>query len=111
MKSMVSDKELFIQSLESYVLRTVSSLFGLESIATQTFLRYGVRVLADKYGFLLDLFTDKSGSLNIPLLIDAAKSEIKARGGVKLWNIKFTDKDVEEIYDIYKKLLENNHEC
>ena len=110
MKSMVSDKELFIQSLESYVLRTVSSLFGLESIATQTFLRYGVRVLADKYGFLLDLFTDKSGSLNIPLLVDAAKSEIKTRGGVKLWNIKFTDKDVEEIYDIYKKLLENNHD-
>ena len=108
MKNMVSDKELFIQSIESYVLNTVSSLFGFESLATQTFLRYGVRVMADKYGFLLDLFADKSGNLNIPLLIDA---EIKARGGVKVWNIKFTEKDIEEIYDIYLKLSENNHEC
>lgn len=111
MKNMVNDKELFIQSIESYVLNTVSSLFGFESLATQTFLRYGVRVMADKYGFLLDLFADKSGNLNIPLLIDAAKSEIKARGGVKVWNIKFTEKDIEEIYDIYLKLSENNHEC
>ena len=107
---MVSDKEIFIQSIESYVLRTVSNLFGLESMATQTFLRYGVRVMADKYGFLLDLFTDKEGKLNIPLLLDAAKSEIKARGGVKLWNIKFSEKYVEEIYEIYNKLSENNHE-
>ena len=108
---MVSDKELFIQSLESYVLKTVSSLFGLESIATQTLLRYCVRVLADKYGFWLDLFTDKNGNLNIPLLVNAAKSEIKARGGFEMWNIRFTEKDIEEIYDIYKKLSENNHEC
>lgn len=110
MKNMVSDKEIFIQSIESYVLRTVSSLFGLESLATQTFLRYGVRVMADKYGFILDLFTDKDGNLNIPLLIDAAKAEIKARGGVKLWKLKFTEKDIEEISDIYEKLSKNNHE-
>lgn len=108
MKSMVSDKELFIQSLESYVTKTVASLFGFESIATQAFLRYGVRVMAEKYGFLFDLFTDKTGSLNIPLLADAAKSEIKARGGVEFWNIRFTDKDIEEIYEIYKKLAKNN---
>ena len=107
---MVSDKEIFIQSIESYVLRTVSSLFGLESLATQTFLRYGVRVMADKYGFILDLFTDKDGNLNIPLLIDAAKAEIKARGGVKIWKLKFTEKDIEEISDIYEKLSKNNHE-
>lgn len=107
MKNMVSDKEIFIQSLESYATKTVSSLFGLESIATQTLIRYGIRVLSEKYGFLLDLFTDKTGSLNIPLLVDAAKSEIKARGGVKLWNIKFTEKDIEEIYNIYLNLSEN----
>ena len=107
---MVSDKEILIQSLESYVLKTVASLFGLESLATQTLLRYGVRTLANKYGFLLDLFEDTTGSLNVPLLVDAAKSEIKARGGVKFWKIKFTEKDVEEIYTIYNKLTENNHE-
>lgn len=105
---MVSDKELLIQSLESYTLRTISSLFGLESMATQTLLRYAVRVLSDKYGFLFDIFTDKSGSMNIPLLIDAAKSEIKARGGVNLWGIKFTERDIEEINDIYQNLSKNN---
>lgn len=111
MKNMVSSKEIFIQAIESYVLNTVSSLFGFESLATQTLLRYGVRVAADKYGFLLDLFTDKSGNINVPLLVDAAKSEIKARGGIKVWNIKFTEKDIEEIYNIYLNLSENNHEC
>lgn len=105
---MVSDKELLVQSLESYALRTVSHLFGLESMATQTLIRYAIRVLEDKYGFLLDIFTDKSGSLNIPLLIDAAKSEIKARGGVNFWGIKFTERDIEEINDIYLNLSKNN---
>lgn len=105
---MVSDKELLIQSMESYTLRTVSSLFGLESMATQTLLRYAVRVLSDKYDFLFDLFTDKTGSMNIPLLIDAAKSEIKARGGVKFCGIRFTERDIEEINDIYLNLSKNN---
>lgn len=100
---MVSDKELLIQSIESYALRTVSSLFGLESMATQTLIRYAVRVMFDKYDALLNLFVDKDGNMNIPLLIDAAKAEIKARGGVNFWGIKFTESDIEEINNIYLK--------
>lgn len=105
---MVSDKEILIQSLESYTLKTVANLFGFESIATQTLIRYAIRLMADKYSFVLDIFTDTNGKINVPLLINAAKSEMKARGGVKFWGIKFTDKDIEEINDIYQNLSKNN---
>lgn len=105
---MVSDKEILIQALESFASNTVSSLFGMDTIATRTLIRYAVRSMADKYDFLFDIFTDKNGNINTKLLLDAARSEIKARDGLKIGNIKFTEKDVDEINNIIKKLSENN---
>ena len=69
---MVSDRELLIQSLEKYVTKTVGSLFGITSLPAQALMRYGVRNMADKYGFILDMFTTSEGSINVPLMIDAA---------------------------------------
>ena len=105
---MISDKELLTQSLEKYVTKTVDSLFGISSLPAQTLLRYGVRNLVDKYGAILDIFTTKDGTINVPLVIDAVKSEIRARGGISFWNIKFTDGDFEEILTIYNDLKEKN---
>ena len=105
---MVSDRELLIQSLESYVTKTVGSLFGISSLPAQALMRYGVRNMADKYSFLLDMFTTSEGSINVPLMIDAVKSEIKARGGIKIWNIKITETDFEEILNTYCELKRNN---
>lgn len=104
----MSDKELLTQSLEKYVTKTVNSLFGISSLPAQTLLRYGVRNVIDKYGIVLDLFTTKDGTINVPLVIDAVKSEVKARGGLQFWNIKFTDCDFEEILTIYNDLKEKN---
>ena len=106
---MISDKELLTQSLEKYVTKTVDSLFGISSIPAQTLLRYGVRNLMDKYGGILDIFTTKDGTINLPLVIDALKSEIRARGGFQIWNIRFTERDFEEILHIYNDLKENNN--
>ena len=105
---MVSDRELLIQALESYVTKTVGSLFGITSLPAQALMRYGVRNMADKYGFILEMFTTSEGSLNVPLMIDAVKSEIKARGGLKIWNIKITENDFEEILNTYCELQRRN---
>lgn len=106
---MISDKELLTQSLEKYVTKTVDSLFGISSLPAQTLLRYGVRNIIDKYGAILDVFTTKDGIINVPLMIDAIKSEVKARGGLQFWNIKFTDRDFEEILTIYNELKDKNN--
>lgn len=106
---MISDKELLTQSLEKYITKTVDSLFGISSLPAQTLLRYGVRNVVDKYSAVLDIFTTKEGTINIPLVIDALRSEVKARGGLQFWNIKFTDRDVDEILAIYNDLKERNN--
>ena len=106
---MISDKELLTQSLEKYVTKTVDSLFGISSLPAQTLLRYGVRNVMEKYSTVLDIFTTKEGTINVPLVIDAFKSEIKARGGIQIWNIKFTDRDFDEILEIYNDLKERNN--
>lgn len=106
---MISDKELLTQSLEKYVTKTVDSLFGISSLPAQTLLRYGVRNIMDKYGAILDVFTTKEGIINVPLMIDAIKSEVKARGGLQFWNVKFTDRDFEEILTIYNELKDKNN--
>ena len=106
---MISDKELLTQSLEKYITKTVDSLFGISSLPAQTLLRYGVRNVVDKYSTVLDIFTTKEGTINIPLVIDALRSEVKARGGLQFWNIKFTDRDVDEILAIYNDLKERNN--
>ena len=64
--------------------------------------------MADKYGFILEMFTTSEGSINVPLMIDAVKSEIKARGGLKIWNIKITENDFEEILNTYCELQKRN---
>jgi hypothetical protein len=106
---MITDKELLTQSLEKYVTKTIDSLFGISSLPAQTLLRYGVRNMVDKYGAILDIFTTKDGIINVPLVIDALKSEVRARGGIQFWNIKFTDRDLEEILNIYNDLKDKNN--
>lgn len=105
---MVSDRELLVQALEAYVTKTVGSLFGITSLPAQALMRYGVRNMADKYGFLLEMFTSSDGTINVPLMVDAVKSEVKARGGLKIWNIKLTESDFEEMLVIYNELRSNN---
>lgn len=104
----MKDKELLTQTLESFVLKTTESLFGISSVPAQAFIRYGVKNVIEKYGGFLDFFTDKNGSLNIPLLLEGIKGELRARGGFEVWNIRFTEKDVDELLKIYNELKNEN---
>lgn len=105
---MVSTRELLIQAVETYATNTVDKLFGISSLPAQALIKYGVRNTVDKYGAVLDLFTNKEGSLNVPMIFDALLGELKSRGGFSIMNIKFNEHDVQEISDIYKELLKNN---
>lgn len=107
---MVSNKEILIQALETYSTKTIDKLFGVSSLPAQALIKYGVRNMVDKYGVFLDVFTDKEGKLNVPMIFDALLGELKARGGVSFWNIRFTETDLQEITSIYQDLLKYN-EC
>lgn len=105
---MVSDKELLIQSLETYVTKTVNKLFGISSLPAQTLLKYGVRNLTDRYGFILDVFTTKEGRIKCTNASwQLLKVKLKNRGGFKIWNINSL-KGFEQIFDIYCELQKNN---
>ena len=98
----MSDKEILVKSFEQYVKNLASSLFGFNSIPTQAVINYIIRNIDDKYGYILDIFTDKAGNINIDILGEAVMEEIKRHNGFKIANIKFTDKDIKELIDIFK---------
>jgi hypothetical protein len=100
----MTDKEILIQSVEKYAADTVGKLFGITSLPAQALIKYAVRNAADKYGQVIDLFQDKNGVINIDLLTNALKAEIKNRGGFTFMNVKFTEGDVEELSSIINKL-------
>lgn len=105
----MTDKELLIQALERYATDTVGKLFGITSLPSQTLIRYAVRNAADKYGMVLDLFQDKNGKINMDILINALKSELKNRGGFSFMNVKFTESDVDELNSIINRLKANGN--
>lgn len=98
----MSDKEILIQSFEEYAKGIASSMFGLNSVPMQAVVSYVIKNAVDKYGPILDLFVDKDGNININMLGDAAKEEIKRKGGITVGRIKFTDKDVDELVNTFK---------
>ena len=104
----MSDKELLIKAFEQYAKNLASSMFGLNSIPTQAVISYLIKNMIDKYEIYIDLFVDKNGNINVDMLAEAAKEEIKRRGGVKIGNIKFTDKDIDELLNTYKVNKKSN---
>lgn len=99
---MMSDKEILISTVEQYAKSTASKLFGLNSMPMQSVVNYVVRNMVDKYEPILDLFVDKNGNINMDMLAEAGKAELKQRGGLTIGRIKFTEKDVEELVSIFK---------
>lgn len=100
----MTDKEILIQAAEKFVTDTASKLFGISSLPAQALMKYAVRNSADKYGFILDMFVDKSGKINTDLLIGALKAELKARNGFEVMNVRFTCDDVDEFNNIIMKM-------
>ena len=97
----MSDKEILVKAVEQYVKNLASSLFGFNSIPTQAVINYVIKNLNDKYGYLIDLFTDKNGNINMNMLGEAVREEIKRRNGFTIGRVKFTDKDVDDFIALY----------
>lgn len=100
---MVSDKELLIQIVEKYIKNIASTFFGLSTLPTQTVVTYVVRNWVDKHSGIIDLFVDKDENINVPLIADALKSELKARGGFTIGRIRFNDSDIDELVSAFKQ--------
>lgn len=105
---MVSDKELLIQVVEKYIKGIASNFFGFSTLPAQTVVTYVVRNWVDKHNGMIDLFVDKDGNINAPLIADALKSELKARGGFTIGRVKFSDSDVDELLTAFNHAKQKN---
>lgn len=104
----VSDKELLIQVVEKYIKGIASNFFGFSTLPAQTVVTYVVRNWVDKHNGMIDLFVDKDGNINAPLIADALKSELKARGGFTIGRVKFSDSDVDELLTAFNQAKQKN---
>ena len=87
----MSDKEILVKTFEQYAKNLASTMFGLNSLPTQAVVNYVVKNAVDK-----------NGNINVDMLGEAAREEIKRMGGFTVGRIKFTDKDVDELVNTFK---------
>lgn len=104
----MSDKEILVQAVNKYAKTLASQLLGINSIAGQTAITYVINNLENKYGGYLDIFVNKQGNIDIKVLGEAFKEELKARNGYVMSvfgkHIKFDHKDIEELVSIYHQM-------
>ena len=107
----MSDKEILIMSISKSAKNLASDLFHINSLASQALISYVIKNMEDKYGRYLDLFIDKNGNINIELLGNAFKEELKNREGiiVNIFGkvIMFNEKDVDDLINIFKEFKNN----
>ena len=108
---MMSDKEILVMSVSKYAKNLASDLFHINSLASQALISYVIKNMEDKYGQYVDLFSDKNGNINIELLGNAFKEELKNREGiiVNIFGkvIMFNEKDVDDLINIFKEFKNN----
>lgn len=110
---MMSDKEILILSISKYAKGLASDLFHINSLASQAVINYVIKNMEDKYGQWIDLFIDKNDNINIDLLGNAFKEELKNRSEsglvVNIFGraVVFNDKDVDELINIFKEFKKN----
>lgn len=99
-----------VQSLQDdkYIKGIASNFFGFSTLPAQTVVTYVVRNWVDKHNGMIDLFVDKDGNINAPLIADALKSELKARGGFTIGRVKFSDSDVDELLTAFNQAKQKN---
>lgn len=75
---------------------------------------YVVKNMEDKYGKYLDIFTDVHGNINLELLANAVKAEMKEKSAdgfvVNILNkpVRFGEDDVNQLVEIFKTFKQNN---
>lgn len=72
-------------------------------MASQAVITYVVKNMEDKYGKYLDIFTDVHGNINLELLANAVKAEMKEKSADG-----FGEDDVNQLVEIFKTFKQNN---
>ena len=97
-----------------YAGTAASNLFHFNSVASQAVITYVVKNMEDKYGKYLDIFTDVHGNINLELLANAVKAEMKEKSAdgfvVNILNkpVRFGEDDVNQLVEIFKTFKQNN---
>lgn len=110
----MSDKEIVFQAINKYAKDLASNLFHFNSVASQAVITYVVKNMEDKYGKYLDIFTDVHGNINLELLANAVKAEMKEKSAdgfvVNILNkpVRFGEDDVNQLVEIFKTFKQNN---
>ena len=82
-------------------------------MASQAVINYVIGNLEDKYGQWIDLFVDKNNNINIDLLGNAFKEELRNRSDkglvINIFGkaVIFNDKDIDELVNIFKGYKKN----
>lgn len=114
MYAVMSDKEIVFQAINKYAKDLASNLFHFNSVASQAVITYVVKNMEDKYGKYLDIFTDVHGNINLELLANAVKAEMKEKSAdgfvVNILNkpVRFGEDDVNQLVEIFKTFKQNN---
>lgn len=104
----MSDKEIVFQAINKYAKDLASNLFHFNSVASQAVITYVVK------GKYLDIFTDVHGNINLELLANAVKAEMKEKSAdgfvVNILNkpVRFGEDDVNQLVEIFKTFKQNN---
>lgn len=102
------------QAINKYAKDLASNLFHFNSVASQAVITYVVKNMEDKYGKYLDIFTDVHGNINLELLANAVKAEMKEKSAdgfvVNILNkpVRFGEDDVNQLVEIFKTFKQNN---
>lgn len=78
----------------------------LNSVASQAVITYVVKNMEDKY---LEIFTDVNGNINVDLLGNAAKAEMKDKypdgyvTNIFGKPVKFNDEDITQLLNLFKQ--------
>lgn len=89
--------------------KTLAMAQGQQAVIT-----YVVKNMEDKYGKYLDIFTDVHGNINLELLANAVKAEMKEKSAdgfvVNILNkpVRFGEDDVNQLVEIFKTFKQNN---
>ena len=106
----MSDKEIVFQAINKYAKDLASNLFHFNSVASQAVITYVVKNMEDKYGKYLDIFTDVHGNINLELLANAVKAEMKEKSadGFVVNILNKPEDDVNQLVEIFKTFKQNN---
>lgn len=108
----MSDKEILKLTASKYAKNLGKNLLHINSLAGQAAINYVIGNIYEKYSTIIDMFVDKNGNINIDILGNALKEEIKDRDGIKI-NIfgnylVFSENDVTEFINMFKQFKKSD---